>query len=311
MRQAVGIDIGGSKIGLALVDETGCPLVLETIPTLVEDGFGNGMQRMTRSIREILSQSGISIDDVDGIGIGCAGPVDPATGIIHNEFTLPGWENHDLITPLREHFQCPVLLENDAAAALLGEYYFGAGRGMDPVLMLTFGTGVGGASLRDGILWRGRGGEHPEIGHLAVDANGPACYCGISGCLESIASGSAIQRAGQERGFEDTRDVFSAMKRGSADATAIVREAVIAVSSAVWTLAHGLYPAGIILGGGVMEEHFELFAESIRERLKPGTMIDASKLEVVPASLGNRAGVLGAASLLLKRSSGSSGGQGD
>jgi glucokinase len=310
MKHAIGIDIGGSKINLALVDEVGCPKALETIPTLVKEGFEAGINRMKQSICGLLSQSGLSVDDLEGIGIGCAGPVDPGSGIIHNKYTLPGWENHDLITPFQEHFHLPVLLDNDAAVALLGEYHFGAGRGMDPVVMLTFGTGVGGATLRGGKLWRGQDGQHPEIGHLYVSASGPACYCGISGCLESVASGTAIERAGQEQGFESARDVFSAMKHGNTDATAIVDEAVKGVALAAWTLAHSLYPAGIILGGGVMEEHFALFAGSIQARLEPGTMIDGSKLDIVSAVLGNRAGVLGAAALLLKSSSRTTDGEG-
>src|SRR4029079_6704818 len=132
--------------------------------------------------------------------------------------TLTGWDRCNIVAPLSERFRVPVCLENDADAAVFGECAAGAGRGCDPVVMLTFGTGIGGGAVVSGHIYRGVRGEHPELGHIPTSADRLECYCGIGGCLESVASGTAIAQAGAEAGYADARAVFAAADQGEARA---------------------------------------------------------------------------------------------
>jgi glucokinase len=294
---AVGIDIGGTKIAVAAVHQDGSIVRRVTFATEASAGFSRGLERITQSIENVLASAGWQTTGICGIGLGCAGPVDSVRGLIRNPHTLPGWNGFDIVSPLRERFDTPVFLENDADAALLGESLAGAGRGGDPVAMLTFGTGVGGAVLRQGRIQRGANGQHPEIGHMIVSSSGPECYCGARGCLESLASGTAIAVAGRPFGLPDAQAVFAAARAGNADAQAIVERATHAVAAAAWNLCHTFLPQRIILGGGVMDHHFALFGLIVDRRLRAATQFAPLTVDVAPASLGNDAGIVGAASL--------------
>jgi glucokinase len=165
---------------------------------------------------------------------------------------------------------------------------------------LTFGTGIGGATVLDGRLYRGGNGEHPEPGHVPVSPDGPPCYCARRGCLESLASGSAIGAAGREIGLPDAASVFAAAAAGNTAARSIVERVQNAVAVAAWTLCHTLLPERLVLGGGIMNRHFALFAPAVRAELHPATQIDGQAVTIVPAQLGSDAGLIGAASLVLE-----------
>ncbi|MBM3878291.1 MAG: ROK family protein [Verrucomicrobia bacterium] len=294
---AIGIDIGGTKLAVALVHPSGRILAQRTLATEAERGFERAVGRIETAIRAVLRPTRAGRGQLAGIGVGCAGPVDPARGLINNPYTLAGWNQCDLVTPLQRRFGVPVWLENDADAAALGECFQGAGRGFDPVVMLTFGTGVGGAALVRGQVYRGVQGEHPELGHLPVSPDGPDCYCGTRGCLESMASGTAVGEAGRSLGFPDARAVFAAARAGHPAAEPIVNRALAAAATAAWTICHTLLPARLVLGGGMMAEHYDLFAEAIRHRLAGATQFPRAAVSIAPAALGNDAGLVGAASL--------------
>jgi glucokinase len=215
--------------------------------------------------------------------------------------SLPTWDDCNIVTALHERCGVPVRLENDADAALLGECFVGAGRGADPVVMLTFGTGIGGASMVNGRILRGVAGEHPELGHIPVSPDGPACYCGRSGCLEAIASGTAIGAAAQKAGFKDSRAVFGAAAAGDPKAARIVDEALRATGIAAWTIVHAFLPQRIILGGGIMDEHYELFAAVVRKNVEAATQTPRGQISVAKAELGNDAGLVGGASLAFQQ----------
>jgi glucokinase len=297
--KAVGIDIGGTKTVVAAVDGSGSVHGRNTFETRSERGFAAGLSELIESIHLVLKAAGWPAGVLAGIGIGCAGPVNPLRGTLHNPYTLPGWDGADIVTPLRKAFGVPAHLENDADAAAVGEAQFGAGRHASPLVMVTLGTGVGGALLIDGAIHRGVNGEHPEAGHVPVLIDGPECYCGTRGCWESIASGTAIATAGQEFGFKDSHAVFAAAS-GDANARAIVGRAVDATATATWTLLHTSLPQRIILGGGIGEEHFETFAAAMRRQIARATQIPKDRVEIVKAQLGNDAGVIGAACLALQ-----------
>jgi glucokinase len=297
-RRALGLDIGGTKIVAAAVDAAGRIHARHAYPTESARGFATGLAQMRTALSRVLAEAGWPAGSLTGIGIGCAGPVNPQRGTIHNPFTLPGWDDADIVTPLREAFNTRVRLENDADAAAVGEYLFGAGAHASPLVMITLGTGVGGAILVNGEIYRGVNGEHPELGHVPVGPDGPECYCGRRGCWESLAAGPAIAAAGRPLGFTDSRAVFLAATL-DANAAAIVQRAVDATATATWTLLHTCLPQRIVLGGGIGEEHFDRFAAAMREQVARATQVPKAGIEIVKAARGNDAGVLGAAGLML------------
>ncbi|MBN1418248.1 MAG: ROK family protein [Planctomycetes bacterium] len=295
--KAIGIDIGGTKIAVAPVDATGGIRARVSIPTEAERGFDRAVARMIEAADRALGEAGWSRGDLAGIGIGCAGPVDPARGLINNPYTLAGWDRCDIVSPLRRTFGVPVRLENDADAAAVGEWCAGAGRGASPLVMLTIGTGIGGAVLSEGRIVRGARGEHPELGHVPVDPDGPPCYCGERGCLEAIASGAAINEAGAAAGFADSRAVFRRAADGDPAARAIIARAVRAFRIAARTILHTILPERIVLGGGISDDHYEVFAAPFREAIATATMAPREGVSVAKAILGNDAGLVGAAML--------------
>jgi glucokinase len=295
---AAGVDIGGTKIAVGLVDLQGEILAQRSFPTEAALGFERGVRRIVAAIDECLAELGRSREYLEGIGVGCAGPVHPKRGTIDNPYTLPTWDGVDIVTPLRTTFDRPAVLENDADSAAVGEAYFGAGRGARSIVMLTFGTGVGSGILIDGRIYRGAAGTHPELGHLPFDPAGPECYCGVRGCLESLASGTAISAAGKAAGFGDARGVFAALKSGDEQARGIVARALSAVQIAAWTIQHSLLPERIILGGGIIDEHYNLFADVVRKAVESATLNPRGCTDVQQARLRNRAGIVGAAQCL-------------
>ena len=295
---SAGVDIGGTKIAVGIVNAAGHILAERASPTEAALGFDRGVKRITDAIDACLTEAGHGRELLAGIGVGCAGPVNPKRGTIDNPHTLPTWDGVDIVTPLRTTFDRPAFLENDADAAAVGEAYFGAGEGRRALVMLTFGTGVGSGILLDGRIYRGALDTHPELGHLPIEPDGPQCYCGIRGCIESLASGTAISTAGKAAGFGDARGVFQALADDDARARAIVDRALAAVRVAVWTIQHTLLPERIILGGGMIDDQFDLFAEAARHAIDAATLNPRGCTDVVQARLGNRAGLVGAARLV-------------
>jgi len=303
---AVAVDIGGTKIAVAVVLPSGELLAETTLPTESGRGFASGLLRICDAITRVTERAGVSGSERAGIGIGCTGPVDPLRGTIDNPYTLPGWEGADIVGGLRDAFACPVVLENDADAALVGECWKGAGRGFDPVVMLTFGTGVGGAALVGGRILRGVKGAHPELGHVVADPAGPPCYCGASGCLEVLASGTALGQAGGEAGLGDARQLLARAAAGEAAAVRIRARALAAVTQATFTVLYALAPERIVLGGGMMDEHYQPFAAAVGDAIAGATMLPGARVSVARAELGNRAGLVGAARLVLVAPTGAS-----
>ncbi len=296
---ALGVDIGGTKIAVGAVDADGAVRARRTIGTEVEAGFDAALARLTRAIDEILAESGGGAAAPAGIGLGCPGPFDAESGRIENGYTLPGWEGHDIVSPLAARYETPVRLVNDADAALLGEALAGAARGARVALMLTVGTGIGGAALIDGAILRGAAGGHPEIGHMAVDPAGPACYCGGRGCLEAIAAGPALARAGAEFGYADAEAVFAAAAAGAVPARAILGRSADAMESAVWSLVHGFLPELLLIGGGIGERHFAFYRAAAERAVARAVLAPKGAVRVARAALGNDAGMVGAAALML------------
>ncbi len=299
MNNAVGIDIGGTKIAIAMVDTSGGILAVDSFPTDAPSGCQIAIDRIIHGVEKVIAKAGLQPQELIGIGIGCTGPVDPKRGTVHNPYTLPTWDNCDLVTPIATHFSVPVRLENDADVAAIGELVLGAGREATSMVMLTFGTGIGFSAVVEGKIYRGVDGSHPEFGHIPTPVAGPRCYCGIDGCLESLASGTAIEARGRLQGFKSGRSVFLAAAAGDSRATAIVDDAVRAAAFAIWTVAHSFLPQRIVLGGGMMDDQFEPFARAMKQMLGQSTLAPKEEISIVKAELGSDAGAIGAACLAL------------
>jgi glucokinase len=300
----IGIDIGGTKIAAAAVSVCGNILSQRTIPTEAERGFDDGLRRMKALIERVLASAGCIRSALAAIGIGCSGPVDPVAGTIDNPYTLPTWDGVNIVEPLRAEFAVPVVLENDADAAAMGEVWLGAGQGGRIVIMVTIGTGIGGGIIIDGRIYRGARGTHPEIGHHSIDLGGPECYCGIRGCWEALASGPAMATAAQALMPERPptsitgATVVSDARSGHPIAQKIVARTARVHALGVFNLINLYVPDIIVLGGGVMDA-YDLFAPAIDQIVKRNTMVQSDRVSIRKAVLGNDAGVIGAARIAL------------
>ena len=303
-RLAIGVDIGGTKIAVGAMEDagagTGAVLARRTIPTEAEAGFDAALARLLRAIDETAAEAGRGGGGaLAGIGLGCPGAFDPASGRIDNWYNLPGWNGRDIAGPLAARYGAPVRLANDADAALLGEARAGAARGARVAVMLTIGTGIGGAVLIDGAVHRGARGGHPKLGHMPIDPDGPDCYCGARGCLEALAAGPALARAGAPLGYADAEAVFAAAAAGAAPARAILARTAAAVETATWSLIHGFLPERILIGGGIGAAHFPLYRDAARRALARAVLAPPGAVAVARAALGGDAGMIGAAALAL------------
>jgi glucokinase len=296
---AIGVDIGGTKIAVGLVDSEGNLIDSTILPTESEKGVSDAAARIHQAACEMITAQNLSKKSIMGMGVGCPGPLDLKSGMVMNPYTLPGWENVSLTQALEDAFGNPVRIENDADVALIGECWVGAGKGKNPVVMLTFGTGVGGAVRCDGRVYRGVNGEHPEIGLMPVLPDMPPDYSGVDGSLESLASGAGIAQQGKAFGFEDAAAVFDAAQGGHREAEMIVQRAYRAAGVAAWTLAHCFVPQRIILGGGLMNHHFHHFSHTMRDYLSRAKLLPENSIDIAKAQLANRAGMIGAAGLWL------------
>lgn len=301
MSYLIGVDIGGTKIAAAAISTRGRVLLRRELPTMAQAGAPDVISRLSASLHALEQD-----DEFLGIGIGCTGPLDIVRGHIQNPYTLPTFDDVDIVTPLVEEFHTRVVLENDCDAAALGEAWLGGGRDARNIVYITVGTGIGAGLILDGKLYRGVGMIAGEIGHMTIEQNGILCYCGNHGCLEMLAAGPALARAYQKfSGVSDlsARDVIDAAIIGDADARRVVELAAQYLGTGLANLITILAPDVIVLGGGVME-HYELFFPTIRATIAERvTLVPWRRVKIRPAALGANAGVIGAAKALLDRMS--------
>lgn len=310
----IGVDIGGTNIVVAAISPSGEVLAKATTATRPTDGPAAGVSRILDLIGQIQSAAGTR--PLAGVGIGCTGPVDRITGHIYNPHTLPTWDAFPLTEALQQKLDVPVIIENDAHAGALGEHWRGAGRDVKHMVYITVGTGVGGGILVDGALYTGANGLAGEIGHLPISLdNGPLCYCGIRGCLESLVSAPALIKQARDRvrqmnslilSYVDN-DVSLITPRVIAEAARSSDElAMHLIAKAAYTLGIGLRslivtlaPEMIVLGGGVMNS-FDLFMPGIQAAID-NLHLPTDYIRIKHAELGLNAGVIGCARAVLDR----------
>jgi glucokinase len=305
-----GIDIGGTKIALALCTTGGEIISRRRFPTRTEIGPGRILERVFQEIEGMLCETRA---ELAGAGIGCAGPLDLERGLVMSPPNLPGWHQFPLALLVRERLRVPVLLDNDANAAALGEHERGAGRGLHDMVYLTISTGIGGGVIIGGKLIRGIAGGAGEVGHLTVLASGPECGCGSRGCLETLCSGTAIARRARERIAQGASSLISSMVKDPSEVTAqtvavaaqrgdtlareVWDEAVYYLSIGVGNIISVLAPEAIIIGGGVSSSGEQLLGPlrlMVAERVR---MLPVEKIRIVRAALGEDSGLHGALAL--------------
>jgi glucokinase len=196
---AVGVDVGGTKIVVGIIDSTARVVARYSSKAHAGRPPQEVIEATVEAFNKAMAQVGLQADDVAGVGVGFAGHVHGAAGLVLTSSNLPAWDNHPLRDLLQERLQIPVILENDSNCAAWAEYRFGAGRGVRHMCYVTFSTGYGLGIVIDGKLYTGATGTAGEIGHTVADPNGPLCSCGKRGCVMSYACGMAISRMACER----------------------------------------------------------------------------------------------------------------
>lgn len=306
----IGVDLGGTKIAAALVDREGGILGEDRRPTEAERGVEHVMANMAAAAR---AAAGDHLGRVSAVGLGAPGPLNIARGLIFKAPNLPGWDDVPVVSLLQERLGgLPVFLENDANAAGYGEWAVGAGRGTRNMIYLTISTGIGGGIIIDGRVYHGRDDAAGEVGHMTVEPDGPPCGCGRRGCWESLCSGTAIAAemarrlaagarsraldlAGGDPQAVNPAHVAQAAREGDTEAAAVLEKAFFYLAVGITNLIHFLNPEMVVLGGGVAKLGDQLFIpvrRLVQERAYPALVKD---LPIVPAVLGDRVGVLGAA----------------
>jgi glucokinase len=295
-------DIGGTHTRVACIDGDGLLAARNEVAT----NSARGAQTALRELGDLFAALVADVaGPLHGIGLSITGPVDTTTGIVDNPHTLPGWGPTDVIRPLQQRFGVPVKLVNDADAAALGEWRYGAGRGARRLAMITIGTGIGLGVIIDGTVQCRADGAHAEAGHHLMDPQGPECTCGARGCWEALASGPALLRLARAHGFSgaDPLDpsagavaaVISAAESGQARATAIFEQIAQWVALGLVNTAAFLVPDVIVIGGGLGTRCYPLLEPTITMVLQRHQGIVRADMAVRGAITGDNAGLLGAA----------------
>ena len=315
----LAVDIGGTKILTALFSSAGKMLAREVCPTLVDKGVSAVIERLCSAIDKLLKENNLRSSQLAGIGIACAGGIDTGRGVVVTPSpNMPDWVDVPLADIIKKRYDVNTFLVNDASAAALGEYRYGAGRGLNNLVLFTLGTGIGGGIISDGKLYLGACGGAGELGHMTIAADGPKCGCGNTGCLEMLASGRAVERDAIGRLRQGNKSALLDMVKGDIDSVtaAMVGKAarngdVLALdvlSRASYYLGIGLVnavnifnPEMVVLGGG-MAELGDILIEPVRRMVKERAFsISSQAVRIVTARLGNEAGVYGAAAFTLEQ----------
>ena len=303
-RVALGIDVGGTKLAVAVIDEDGLVRSYERIATPRADTADELFEALLQLCQRVLVEGG---EDVASIGVGCGGPMRYPAGIV-SPLNIPIWRDFPLLERLQNAFNLPCVVDNDAKALALGERWRGAGRGSHNMLGMVISTGVGGGIILDGRLLNGFGGNAGHFGHIVVWPDGPPCSCGGQGCVEAVASGSGLARrlnlalaAGESsrlpRGAT-AKDIAEAARDGDALAQTLFRTAGEGVGRGIASAAALLDLELVVIGGSVALYAWDLIGPPLEAELRHYARLDFTRdVRVVHAELGDQAGVFGAAQL--------------
>jgi glucokinase len=310
----VGIDLGGTQIRVAVLQ--GAELRSRvSLPTGETPTPQRVIPRIHMAIEQALELAGTSLSHLAGIGVCVTGPLDSRTGVVFESPNLPEWNDIPLRSVFEAYYGLPIFIENDANAAALGEYIFGAGRGCKDLVYITVSTGIGGGVIVDGKLLTGTSGAAAELGHITIDRKGERCNCGNIGCLESIASGTAIARRASEAlargervllstgpqgepGRIDAKAVAEAAEAGIPAAAAIIQDAAEGLGVGLVSIIHIFNPEIVILGGGLTQMGSLLLQPALQIVQERTMRVACKAVRIESALLGINAGLVGAGALI-------------
>jgi glucokinase len=330
---SIGVDLGGTNLRIAAVDEQGALVEKVTLGTKVSLGRDHVIDDMCDAIQR-MSEKYKDSAPLLGIGIGVPGIIDMQTGLLRESPNLPGWAEYPVRAEIERRLKTIVILENDANVAALGEKWLGAAKDYSDVAMLTLGTGVGGGLVMGGAIWRGANGMAGEFGHTTVEPEGHPCGCGNRGCLEQYASatavvrqareaiasngGSALARAARSNAEFSAKSIYNLAIQGDEDARRIFRYVGRCLGIVLSTLVNSLNLPIYVIGGGVSSA-WDAFSPAIFEELRRRSLVYAAtsphdtsaaqgasavvkagpghKTIITRALLGSDAGLFGAARL--------------
>jgi len=313
----VGVDIGATSIDIGIADFSGKLLHRYGEDAVVRDGPIKILGRVCTLIEKMLDENQLDANQLHGIGIGVPGPVDFSIGTLVSPPIMPGWDRYPVIETIQQWFPtATVVVDNDVNVMALGETYHGAGKGVDNLIFIKIGTGIGAGILCEGKIYRGTNGCAGDIGHIGVDKNGPLCHCGNKGCLEAVAAGPAIAERSLEaaqtgkspillKKYEDhgqvltAEDVGAAAREGDAYAIESIRESGQNIGDVLAGLVNFYNPGMVVIGGGVANLG-NLLLSSIRQAVLHRSLPLATKdLHIVFSKIGPDAGVIGAINLAM------------
>lgn len=309
----VGIDVGGTNLVAGLVDETGAIVHKSTCPVNRDWTAEQLTRQLAKLSLQAAEEAGCPLSELQAAGVGLPGLVNNKTGVVVKTTNMPFYN-----TPFREMFQedlkIPVYLGNDADCAAVGEYWAGSAKGCDPAVVVTLGTGIGSGMVKGGKLYTGFGGAGMEAGHMIIQPNGVRCGCGNLGCWEQYGSATALIRLTREE-MEYSRDsllwelcggdtrklegrtTFQAVRQGDATARKALDRYLEGLSMGLINMVNVLFPEIVCLGGGISNADDDLLLNPLRELVHRGSFDKNHLPRVEKASLGNDAGVVGAAML--------------
>ncbi len=296
----IGIDLGGTNLKTALFDSRLMVLDKEVVGTQRFRQKAKLIQAIYDSVHRILGKNRLTGKEILGIGLGVPGPTDHASGTVHFFPNIPGWKEVGLARILKKKLKLPVFLDNDAKLMTLAEYTSGSGRGLQNVLCLTLGTGVGGGLILGGKLYRGMDNAAGEIGHLPINEEGPACNCGGWACLESYIGNNKILREARSvfKRAISLEELSALARKGDKRAKGIWIKVGRRLGLALAGMTNVLNLDAVILGGGIANAGSILFQKT-RETLRVRAMsVQAQRVKVLKARLGSDAGMVGAALLV-------------
>ncbi len=313
MKYYIGIDLGGTNIKAGVVDEQFNIISKATCKTNLPRPGEDICKDMADIALQAVDNAGLTLNEIESVGIGTPGTANSATGIIEYSNNL-NFENFPVVKLMKTHIQKPCFVENDANAAAYGEYVAGAAQGANDAVCITLGTGVGGGIIIDGKIYSGFNFAGAEIGHTVIDADGPICTCGRHGCFEVFSSATGLVRmtneaieynkesllwqAAKAETKVSARTAFNAMRMGDATAKAVVDKYIKYLACGITNTINTFQPDILCIGGGVCNEGDplllplkDLVAKEVYTKNSP------KNTEIVIAQLGNDAGIIGAAFL--------------
>lgn len=311
---AVGVDIGGMSIKVGIVDKNGKIVMSNRRPTA--NTAEKSLQNTAEQINELLQKADLTIKDICGIGVGCPGLIDSENGIVERNSNMK-WENFRLVDFLKRYFDTKIKISNDANVAALGETIYGAAKNYDNAVMITLGTGVGGGVVINKKIYEGGHSQGTELGHTVVKIGGEKCGCGRRGCLEAYASATGLIRLTKEKMLKDKKSImwdfakgdinnvngltsFECAKKGDVSAIKVVNTFVKYLSEGLMNFMNIFRPDAFIIGGGVSAQGKYLTDKIVAycKKYHYGYK-HAYKSDILTATLGNDAGIIGAAALVM------------